>query len=116
VGGTNNRFFVPFHFGGGRITLPFPTFIVDCPIMAAAYPMTTVAPASILFDQGQVAQRLGVSIRSLERWRMTGDGPRYIKMGRQIRYRAEDVEAWIATMERRSTSDGGAIDVAELDL
>jgi Helix-turn-helix domain len=49
---------------------------------------------------------LKVSKRSLERWRLSGLGPRYLKMGKCVRYRLTDLEAWIASRLIRSTSEG----------
>lgn len=61
-----------------------------------------------LFDQTELAKELGLSERSLERYRLLGNGPRYVRVGlRLIRYREEDVEAWINQSLRTSTSDVG---------
>lgn len=46
--------------------------------------------------------------RTLERWRQTGDGPRYILVGRVVRYRRSDLDAWLASRVRLSTSDRGS--------
>lgn len=42
-----------------------------------------------------VAAYLGVPESTLYAWRYRGIGPRSIKVGRHIRYRDEDVEAWL---------------------
>jgi predicted DNA-binding transcriptional regulator AlpA len=43
-----------------------------------------------------VAVRLGVSRKALERWRGTGGGPRFVRFGHKtVRYRVEDVEAFV---------------------
>jgi Helix-turn-helix domain len=36
---------------------------------------------------------LGLSPRTLEKWRLTGQGPPYIKRGRRCLYRLEDLDA-----------------------
>ena len=47
--------------------------------------------------EDDVARRLGVSARTLVRWRTTGDGPAFVRLGaRRIGYRAGDIEAWAA--------------------
>lgn len=46
-----------------------------------------------------VARMLDVSEATLRGWRRQGNGPPYIKVGRAVRYRLEDVERW--TEERR---------------
>lgn len=39
----------------------------------------------------ELAERWGLSTKTLDRWRNTGDGPPYLKFGRTVRYRMEDV-------------------------
>ena len=46
---------------------------------------------------GWIAERLGVSPFTVRAWRHKGQGPRFMKMGRAVRYRAEDVEAFKQT-------------------
>ena len=46
--------------------------------------------------QAEVAQRWSVSHRTLERWRWTGAGPRFLKIGGRVVYRVEEVEAFEA--------------------
>ena len=49
-------------------------------------------------DQRGVAARYNVSERTLERWRSTGDGPPFVRIGpRRIVYRLSDCEAWAAS-------------------
>lgn len=46
----------------------------------------------------KLAERLGVSLRTTERWRVTGEGPRYIRAGaRRILYPIAEVERWEAS-------------------
>jgi excisionase family DNA binding protein len=42
----------------------------------------------------EVAKRLGVSRFTVRSWRLKGTGPRFLKMGRAVRYRAQDVEEY----------------------
>lgn len=50
-----------------------------------------------LLSPQKTAEILNVSLRSLERWRGTGDGPAFVRVGaRRIAYRSEDVQAWLA--------------------
>jgi len=48
-----------------------------------------------LWDQKTLAAYLGKSTAWCERARWAGEGPRFIKLGRHVRYRADDVMAWI---------------------
>ena len=42
----------------------------------------------------QVAERLGVSRFTVRSWRLRGVGPRFLKMGRAVRYRSQDVDEY----------------------
>ncbi|MGA8760158.1 MAG: helix-turn-helix domain-containing protein [Stellaceae bacterium] len=54
------------------------------------------------------AEYLGMGKSTLEKLRLTGDGPRYSKIGRRIViYDEVDLDAWVAARQRRSTSDPG---------
>lgn len=64
-----------------------------------------------LLDEGEVAKVLGVTLGALQRWRCRGGGPRFLKLnpGRngRVRYRKEDLMAFIEGCLRASTSDPG---------
>ena len=49
---------------------------------------------SLLTDQ-QVADWLNCKRSALCRWRREGRGPNFVKLGRLVRYRPEDVEDFI---------------------
>lgn len=55
----------------------------------------------------QAANFLGLAKSTLSKMRLSGDGPAFIKMGRRVAYRPEDLEAWVASNRRLSTSDIG---------
>lgn len=59
-----------------------------------------------LLTVAQVSEITGRSISTLEKDRWEGFGPPYVKMGRLVRYRPSDVQAWLAERVRRSTSEG----------
>jgi predicted DNA-binding transcriptional regulator AlpA len=52
-----------------------------------------------------VSELTGRSVTTLEKDRLYGTGPRYVKLGRHVRYRPEDIRAWLSERVRRSTSD-----------
>ena len=54
-----------------------------------------VAESSDLLDEFGLARRLKVARSTLQNWRYTGRGPRWIKLGRLIRYRMTDVDAFL---------------------
>jgi excisionase family DNA binding protein len=45
----------------------------------------------------EVADYLRVPVKTLYQWRYRGSGPRAYRVGRHLRYRWEDVEAWLAS-------------------
>lgn len=80
-------------------------------------PSTTTAEASVhelsktghvevmtnlhLLSTSELAELLRVPARTLEAWRLRGYGPRYIRLGKHVMYRPEDVEHFLddATVE-----------------
>ena len=42
-----------------------------------------------------VAYRLGISAQTLRSWRWQRKGPTFLKVGRAVRYRPEDIEAFL---------------------
>ena len=42
----------------------------------------------------ELAERLGVPVKTLAEWASKGTGPRYAKFGRHVRYRLSDVIDW----------------------
>ncbi|MCO6052365.1 helix-turn-helix domain-containing protein [Mesorhizobium sp. RP14(2022)] len=45
-------------------------------------------------SQRELAKRWRLSPRTLERWRFTGTGPRFLKLGGRCVYRLQEVEAF----------------------
>jgi hypothetical protein len=60
---------------------------------------------SVLLTPKQTAQRLNVSERKLERDRLIGSGPPYVKLGALVRYPDDLLESWLQSRLRRSTSE-----------
>lgn len=46
-------------------------------------------------DEVGTAGYIGKPPRTLGQWRYLGKGPRYLKVGRDVRYRKVDVDAWL---------------------
>jgi predicted DNA-binding transcriptional regulator AlpA len=60
------------------------------------------------FDTERAAQRLGLSISTLEKMRCLGGGPAYLKLGRRVVYEVADLDAWKAARRTLSTSQRAA--------
>jgi hypothetical protein len=58
-----------------------------------------------LLTQREAALALRLSERTLERSRVTGHGPLFVKPGRRVLYRQIDLEEWIGSRARQSTSE-----------
>lgn len=59
--------------------------------------VSTQHPPDRLLTPQEVADYLGIPLTTLFRWRWDGGkGPRGHRVGRHLRYRSEDVEAWLA--------------------
>ena len=61
-----------------------------------------------LLTQRQTAELTRLSGRTLERHRLAGTGPKFVRLGRRILYRRDDIEAWIADCTCSSTSEAEA--------
>jgi hypothetical protein len=61
----------------------------------------------VLMTQREAAAMVRLSERTLERYRTSGRGPRYIALGRAVRYRRRDLLDFVERCVRNSTSEGG---------
>ncbi len=48
-----------------------------------------------LLNEHDVARITDLSVGSVRRWRLLRQGPKYIKIGAAVRYKAEDISAWL---------------------
>ncbi len=53
-------------------------------------------------NQIELSRRWNISHRTLERWRWTGEGPPYLKLGGRVLYRLSDIEAFEQSQLRRA--------------
>lgn len=61
--------------------------------------------ASNYTNTGGAAKHLSLSTSYLEKLRLTGGGPPFIKIGKAVRYRFGDLDAWFSAKVRGSTSE-----------
>jgi len=62
-----------------------------------------------LVGELEAAQILGLSVKTLRRWRFAGRGPAFHKIGACVRYRLADLAEFIEAGRRQSTADTGRI-------
>ena len=56
------------------------------------------------FTPETLSKELEITMSTLAKWRLYGGGPRYAKMGKNIRYEKCDVDEWVENNKRRTTS------------
>ncbi len=57
------------------------------------------------FNTRKSADFLGLASRTLERHRLSGTGPVFMRLGRRVLYHPDDLRAWAQTHRYRSTSE-----------
>ena len=65
--------------------------------------MTTNNPITLTASEAAKALRLAPS--TLAKLRLSGNGPKYCKLGRRVVYRSADLETWLESRIARNTSD-----------
>ena len=60
------------------------------------HPETGLGPVVTL---SQLAGQLGVSVQTLYDLRSQGRGPRGFRVGRELRFRVSEIDAWLAQLE-----------------
>ncbi len=58
-----------------------------------------------LVNTENAANALGITRKTLERWRITGEGPTYIKLGRRVVYSVADLEGFVEKGRRNNTAE-----------
>ncbi len=63
------------------------------------------AKTSSLVTRSELANELRIQSQTLAVMAMRGDGPTFIKVGRAVRYRRADVDAWLASRTHNTTPE-----------
>ena len=58
-----------------------------------------------ILDTDQAAQYLGLAKSTVEKMRVYGGGPNFLKLNRSVRYRAEDLDDWLRANIVSNTSE-----------
>lgn len=59
-----------------------------------------------LLNEYDVARITGLSVASVRRWRLLRQGPKYLKIGSAVRYKREDVLAWLESRPTGGEREG----------
>lgn len=59
---------------------------------AGAQPMSN---EKISLTEAEVEALTGLRVKTLQRWRYLNQGPRFVRLGRCVRYPAADLRRWI---------------------
>lgn len=65
--------------------------------------MTDIQP--IVVDEIAASNFIGISVSSLQKMRVRGDGPVYAKLGNRVRYRVTDLVDYVSARVIASTSE-----------
>jgi len=57
-----------------------------------------------LISPAELAEMLGVPVRSIYRWNSVGTGPPVLHVGKHARYRVSDVDAWLEKRTDRASA------------
>jgi predicted DNA-binding transcriptional regulator AlpA len=83
-----------------------PTAAATSSTAATAAPATASEPAvRRLVTDTQLAELTGIKRRTWQFYRMTGQGPKYFKIGKRVMYDPVAVDRWMALREFASTED-----------
>lgn len=67
----------------------------------------TLPSAHVYLSERQLATLWQTSTRTLQRWRASGKGPPFLRLGGAIRYRRTDIEAFETAARSGETPHGG---------
>ena len=62
---------------------------------------------SYLINEHEAARILGLSVKTLRRWRWAGRPPHFLKIGSAVRYDPVELATFIEAARRTSTTDSG---------
>jgi predicted DNA-binding transcriptional regulator AlpA len=70
--------------------------------------MNTITNQSRRLRTAEAAAYCGSTKSTFEKYRLTGEGAFYSKLGRVVVYDINDLDAWLDSKKRLSTSDAGS--------
>ena len=80
-------------------------------------PRATTSGTTRALTEREVAELLGLSVATLRAWRHRGKGPRFLRLGRSVRYLPSDLADFVrasAVDTRSVSSSDGESEIEEL--
>lgn len=74
---------------------------------AVPSPPSRVAAKEPMLMAKDAAHYMGLAPQTLAKMRFSGDSPPFYKLGRRVLYKRGELDLWVASRRRRSTSDTG---------
>ena len=62
-------------------------------------------PPSNYLNEKEVSELTGIAVKTLQSWRWRRTGPSFLKLGGAIRYRREDIQAYMESCLQSTTDD-----------
>ena len=83
--------------------------LLATPALSTLKPLSVMAPEPCMpprqvLSEADLASRWGMSPKTLQRWRMEGRGPHYLKLGKRVNYPLNAVIAFENCVQHVSTS------------
>ena len=83
--------------------------------LASAEPDYEALPGSKMLDEQALADWLGESPSTVQKWRVKGGGPKFVKLPKAVRYQVKAVRVWIEGKTVSSTTEATAKGISKLD-
>ena len=77
-------------------------------------PRATRSVTKRALTEREVADMLGLSVATLRAWRHRGKGPRFLRLGRSVRYLPSDVADFVRASAVDTKADSSSDDGSEL--
>ena len=74
----------------------------------AEFNPSTAEPIAALLNEATAANYLGLTVRYLQKARVRGDGPPFVRIGNRVRYKLSALKAFIDRREVFSTAQADA--------
>ena len=72
--------------------------------LQSADSLESTMPKQLVLSEADLASRWAMSPKTLQRWRTTGEGPAYLKLGKRVSYPLNAVIAFENCVQHVSTS------------